>query len=52
MVIKTLIKMVEVSSIDELNNLDDLEEEEKAKRGCPCFYSRNVFQVIPTGKGY
>ena len=52
MIYKTLVKMVEVNSIDEINELDNLEEEEKQERGCSCFYARNVFQVIPTGKGY
>lgn len=52
MVYKTQIKVIEVNSIDEINELDGLTEEEKAARGCQCFYARNVFQVIPTGKGY
>lgn len=52
MVYKTQIKMIDVNSIDEINELDGLPEEEKAARGCQCFYVRNVFQVIPTGKGY
>ena len=44
--------MVEVKDLEEINTLDNLDETEKAARNIPCFYARNVFQVIPTGKGY
>lgn len=52
MVYKTQIKVIEVNSIEEINELDGLPEEAKAARGCPGFYVRNVFQVIPSGNGY
>ena len=52
MVYKTQIKVIEVSSIDEINELDNLDDEAKEAKGCPGFYARNIFQVIPTEMGY